>query len=302
MPTVTVLVPSYNQAVFLEECLRSILNQNYPNLEVLLADGGSQDHSIKIIDYYRPYLTWAVSEPDRGTWDADNKALARATGEYIIVVNSDDLLLKNGLFYLLDTLLKSDGHHWATGKVRAINRAGETKAVFKPKPPAYAPVGRTFLTECWIYHPSTIVRKSLIGQFAELDVMDWEVWIRLEREGLLPAISPCQVAALRFHTDCKSFNSAGIYDNYLKLLRSIANLYPDHLTKEITKTTRSREESLMIEERGRGRRNKSMLRWLKLAIQHPTFFFDRPYLGLGKRLYSGNLGDIYRPMAFLEKA
>ena len=108
MPTVTVLVPSYNQAVFLEECLRSILNQNYPNLEVLLADGGSQDHSIKIIDHYRPYLTWAVSEPDRGTWDADNKALARATGEYIIVVNSDDLLLKNGLFYLLDTLLNQE--------------------------------------------------------------------------------------------------------------------------------------------------------------------------------------------------
>jgi glycosyltransferase involved in cell wall biosynthesis len=296
-----VLVPSYNQGQFLEECLRSLLGQNYPKLEILVADGGSQDQSKAIIDYYSPQLAWAISEKDKGTWDADNKALAQATGDYVLVVNSDDLLLKNGLYNLLKTLLASQEQHWATGRVRAINAAGETKAVFTPAPPAGAKPGLTFLELCWIFHPATLVRRSLIGQFMETDVMDWEVWIRLERDGLLPAICPCEVAGLRFHSDSKSYNSVAIYASNLALMDKIAHHYPDRLVADKRRWAQKEAEAEMVQLAEEGKKIAALTKWAGFGLQNIHLLGNRPYVGLGKRLLTGHLQDMYRPMAFLDQ-
>ncbi|MFI5165061.1 MAG: glycosyltransferase family 2 protein [Thermoanaerobaculales bacterium] len=91
-PRITIVTPSLNQADFLEEAIRSVLLQGYPDLEYVVIDGGSHDGSVEIIKKYQPWLVWSVSETDRGQADAINKGLGRATGEIFNWINSDDRL------------------------------------------------------------------------------------------------------------------------------------------------------------------------------------------------------------------
>ena len=95
LPKISIVVPSYNQDYFLEKTILSILNQNYPNLELIIIDGGSTDKSLNIIKKYEKYIDYWVSEKDKGQSDALNKGFHRATGEIIGWQNSDDLYLPN---------------------------------------------------------------------------------------------------------------------------------------------------------------------------------------------------------------
>ena len=97
LPRISIVTPSYHQGKFLEETLRSVLLQGYPNLEYLVIDGGSTDNSVEIIRKYEAWLTYWVSERDQGQSDAINKGWRCCTGDIIAWLNSDDCYAPNAL-------------------------------------------------------------------------------------------------------------------------------------------------------------------------------------------------------------
>ena len=96
-PRISIVTPSYNQGQYIEETIRSILLQGYPNLEYLIYDGGSTDGAIEVIRKYERWLDFWISEPDRGQADAINKGFRRATGTLLQWINSDDVLAPGAL-------------------------------------------------------------------------------------------------------------------------------------------------------------------------------------------------------------
>jgi glycosyltransferase involved in cell wall biosynthesis len=103
-PRISVVMPSYNQARFIERSILSVLNQNYPNLDFIIIDGGSSDGTVDIIRKYEKYLSYWISEPDAGQSDALNKGYGLASGEIFGWMNSDDVYLPGAFAYAVAAL------------------------------------------------------------------------------------------------------------------------------------------------------------------------------------------------------
>lgn len=115
-PRISIITPSYNQAAFLRKTLDSVLDQHYPNLEYIVIDGGSTDGSVDILREYDAKLTYWVSEPDQGQSHAINKGFARATGEIMTWLNSDDVLLPGSLHTVGEIFARYPQIQWLTGQ------------------------------------------------------------------------------------------------------------------------------------------------------------------------------------------
>src|SRR6202012_3617872 len=129
-PRITVVTPSYNQGAFLEQTIRSVLGQLYPNLEYFVFDGGSTDESVDIIKRYESQLAGWVSEKDRGQSNALNKGFARATGDILCWVNSDDFLLPGALHEAARRL--GEGPDLIYGKCLSFSDTGKRALVNIP--------------------------------------------------------------------------------------------------------------------------------------------------------------------------
>jgi glycosyltransferase involved in cell wall biosynthesis len=120
LPRICVVTPSFNQAQFLEQTLRSVLLQGYPNLEYIVVDGGSTDGSVQILENYAPWLNYWVSEHDRGQVDAINKGLRRSAADWIAWQNSDDIYYPGALWRVAEAVRYHPGAALVVGNVNLI--------------------------------------------------------------------------------------------------------------------------------------------------------------------------------------
>jgi glycosyltransferase involved in cell wall biosynthesis len=208
LPLVSIITPSFNQAAYLEQTLLSILEQDYPQIEYWVMDGGSTDGSTAIIEKYAPRLAGWVSEKDRGQADAINKGFGRSTGEIIGWLNSDDLYLPGAIQTAVQALQADPGLAMVYADVRSIDSVGKVFNVMR-----YGDWGLADLMAFNIIgQPGVFMRRSMLEKAGYLDLnfhflLDHQLWLRLAQQGGMKHI-PEEMAAARFHADAKNVAQA----------------------------------------------------------------------------------------------
>ncbi|GAB4492323.1 MAG: hypothetical protein Fur0016_04200 [Anaerolineales bacterium] len=203
---VSIVTPSFNQAQFLERTIRSVLEQDYPHIEYILVDGGSTDGSVEIIQKYADKLAWWVSEPDQGQTDALNKGFARATGEILAWLNSDDTYNPGAISAAVNFLQENP----QVGMVYAdTNFIDENDRLIGRFPAAQTDYTRLRRGYVHIPQQAAFWRADLWHKVGPLDpsfyfAMDYDLWVRLARITELRYL-PGQVwANFRLHASGKT--------------------------------------------------------------------------------------------------
>jgi GT2 family glycosyltransferase len=203
-PLVSVITPSYNQADFLEQTMRSVLEQDYPHIEYLVADGMSNDGSVEIIKKYADKLSWWVSEKDSGQGEAINKGLARATGEILAWLNSDDYYLPNAISSVVNIFQQNPDVVLIYGDMLAVDENSQTFNLLK-----YQQLSLEDLL-CFqiIGQPSVFFRREAYEKAGGLDstfhfLLDHHLWIRIAQQGKILHVSQTWAAA-RYHSQAKN--------------------------------------------------------------------------------------------------
>ncbi len=210
-PLVTIITPSYNQAAFLEQTIQSVLAQDYPNLEYMIVDGGSTDGSVEIIRKYADKLAWWVSEKDSGQAEALNKGFARATGDLVAWLNSDDLYQPGMILTSVEALQAHPEAGLVYGDVLSINGAGQPINLM-----TFAPYTlEDLMAFQYISQPGVMMRRSVLQQAGFLDVnfdylLDHQLWLRMARLAGMVYI-PRQQAVARFHAAAKNLAHTSRY-------------------------------------------------------------------------------------------
>lgn len=156
LPKISIVTPSYNQGQYLEECIDSVLSQNYPNLEYIVMDGGSTDNSTEIIRKYEKYLTYWQSESDGGHYQALNTGFKRSSGEIMAWLNSDDKYHPDALFSAAYVFLKRDDIEWIMGRPSNWDAYGNLRDIY-PEIPLWS--RKMYLSR--IYRDPTIQQESV---------------------------------------------------------------------------------------------------------------------------------------------
>jgi glycosyltransferase involved in cell wall biosynthesis len=176
---ISIVTPTYNQGAYIEETICSVLDQQYPNLEYIIIDGGSTDHTVQIIKKYERFLKFWISEKDRGQAHAINKGMQYCTGEIFNWLNSDDYLEPDALNNIA-AAFSNPQVHLVAGKVRTFSALDE--AIIQNRQLTAAGL------MCWkpgvqFVQPGVWMRRELISRCGGIDeqyhyAFDWDLYIR----------------------------------------------------------------------------------------------------------------------------
>jgi glycosyltransferase involved in cell wall biosynthesis len=205
MMLVSIVTPSYNQAQYLEETIRSVLAQDYPHIEYVIVDGGSKDGSVDIIKKYADRLAWWVSEPDRGHADALNKGFAHAHGQIFAWLNSDDSYYPGAVAQAVAYLQDHPEVGMVYGDADLTDQDGAIIGRFASRPTDYR---RLLRGSVHIPQATTFYRADLWRQVGPLDLnlffgFDFDLWVRLAKISSLRYL-PRRWATFRLHGEGKS--------------------------------------------------------------------------------------------------
>jgi glycosyltransferase involved in cell wall biosynthesis len=207
-PRITVITPSYNQPQFIEETIRSVLLQGYPNLEYMIIDGGSGSSTIEVIEKYLKWLDYFSSGPDRGQSDAINRGLGQSTGDLLVWLNSDDVLLPGSLEAVAIAASDYSEALVVAGKSEYRDVSG-TQILFDA-----IRIPRThsdlFKFGCGYFfpQPSTFFTRNAFLQAGKLDeglhyAMDLDLWFRLLKCSRVVIVDEL-ISWMRQHDDAKT--------------------------------------------------------------------------------------------------
>jgi glycosyltransferase involved in cell wall biosynthesis len=203
-PRVTIVTPSYNQAAFLEQTICSVLNQDYPNLEYFVVDGGSTDGSQAIIQKYADRIDWWTSRKDNGQAEAINKGFARSTGEFIAWINSDDLYQPGAIQAAVKALTDHPDASLVFSNVLSIDAEGT--------PFNLMTYGDWELNDLMGFkilgQPGVFMRRSDLNKAGFLDLsyrflLDHHLWLRIAQIGKMVYVRETWASA-RVHAKAKN--------------------------------------------------------------------------------------------------
>lgn len=289
-PRITVVTPSYNQGRYLEATIRSVLLQDYPNLEYIVLDGGSTDGSTKILERYGSRLAYWQSEPDRGQAHAINLGMQRATGQILCWLNSDDLLLPGALRRVATALSDAREPAWVVGACGIVGAGDQAPAVLRRSEVSFETLFDWH--NQWIAQQAVFWTRALWERAGPLDetlhyAMDVDLWFRMSRL-IPPQLVADEIAVYRWHEAAKCRSNP----HAMKLeLNRVAERYYPALPPEQRGPVRQTLDAMLLEQVRTAYKdlNFSAARrglW-QLATTRPVLLLDPRHWPLLSRVLAG---------------
>jgi glycosyltransferase involved in cell wall biosynthesis len=299
-PRITIVTPSFNQGGFIEETIRSVLLQGYPDLEYIIIDGGSSDESFQIIQKYSRFLAFWVSEPDRGQSHAINKGFSKATGHIYAYLNSDDLYEPRALENVNNAIseLKPKKPFLIAGRCSNFDAGGPLQTDDPRWPEKLA----DFLTSPSLPQPATFWSKDLFAELAGFDeslnfFFDSEFFLRMGLLGIAPILISSTLARFRDQPLSKTRSIRNVFfEESIRMIRKYGTalgLSEKQKNERVRETDKSRRYlQVWINWKDKGR-FAAILEFFDMVSRYPDLIAQRDILGLARRLLLMRIKDVF---------
>lgn len=278
MTLVSIITPSYNQAAYLEQTMRSVLGQEYSDIEYIVIDGASTDGSLEIIKKYANRLAYWVSEKDHGQAEAINKGFARAQGEIVAWLNSDDYYLPGAVAAAVKTFDEHPDAALVHADMLAVDAQGQTTNMLKYRQLTL----EDLLCFQIIGQPAVFMRRSALERAGGLDatfhfLLDHLLWIRIAQQGRIVHVDQTWAAA-RYHAEAK--NRAKAAEFGLEAFRILETVGQDsNLAPALARVNRrARASAHRVDARyllDGGQPAAALSAWLRTLFIHPPTALQR---------------------------